>query len=563
MYSLLFIVACISNVSVQYYLGLKRAIPPINLALTLSTSLLLFMLFMKAPALYQEIPSEHILSIRYMMTGLLGGVLAILISRYLLKVSFHRIDDAALLFPLVLFFVKTGCYFAGCCFGIATHSDFGVAYPENSPAHVFHATQSLAMPLLHPVQLYEALGSLSIFIIVLLMRSRLKSGGSTLFFSLVLYLPLRFVCEFFRASDAFVLIGPFKVVHIIIGAFFLLMLTLLIRNEKKAFFSNIITKEKPKVQWVYFLVLISGFLAGSRYLHFIEQIGIILILTFTLFLLLSRSLKKSDQNARWAISGSLGIIILIFTAQIPASTDTVQYNTVSVGFGTGSYLNNYVVDGDGCSSISRDFEQKYAMYGAGFASTKRFGERYSTQLGVNVFGGNQTETWLDSLSMSKSYNVMGVSAYAQGDLKWIGGGIGLSVGHNLRFADDRDVDSEADLNKGSITLPVMPSFYVRVGPKRILYGELRFANAFPSPSPAQRVQAGIGTGFGLTNGFSLNTGIMGHEGAYMGLSVPIKKVTLDAQWFTGTSHYYTNNTIENYYKQQQIAFSLRYHYNKK
>ncbi len=91
---------------------------------------------------------------------------------------------------------RWGCFFAGCCYGRPSSLPWAVRF--NDPA-------SLA-PLnvgLHPVQIYEALGSLAIsfFLWAWLTKKVDAPKGQTFWFYVLLYGVLRFVMEMFRGDD--------------------------------------------------------------------------------------------------------------------------------------------------------------------------------------------------------------------------------------------------------------------------------------------------------------------------------------------------------------------------
>ena len=87
-------------------------------------------------------------------------------------------------FPLALFFSKIGCYFAGCCGGIAWDKGY-----YNPISHTIE----------FPIQLLEAGVGLLLFIFLLLCRHKLKRG--TVFPTyLFLFSAIRFFTEFLRCE---------------------------------------------------------------------------------------------------------------------------------------------------------------------------------------------------------------------------------------------------------------------------------------------------------------------------------------------------------------------------
>jgi phosphatidylglycerol:prolipoprotein diacylglycerol transferase len=99
-------------------------------------------------------------------------------------------------------FGRLGCFFAGCCFGKPWAH--GLSFPAGSVAHddlVRAQGLSLATtPPLHPVQLYESLGELAIFFLLLLWRRRQRFAGATALLYGMAYAGLRFMTEIFRGD---------------------------------------------------------------------------------------------------------------------------------------------------------------------------------------------------------------------------------------------------------------------------------------------------------------------------------------------------------------------------
>ncbi len=92
---------------------------------------------------------------------------------------------------LGLFFGRIGCFLAGCCYGKATLLPWGVTFSHP------HSLARLYLPL-HPTQLYEATGSLILFLYLNWKRKRKAFDGQVFWLFLLLYAVLRFVIEFFR-----------------------------------------------------------------------------------------------------------------------------------------------------------------------------------------------------------------------------------------------------------------------------------------------------------------------------------------------------------------------------
>jgi phosphatidylglycerol:prolipoprotein diacylglycerol transferase len=111
------------------------------------------------------------------------------------------------------FLGRLGCFSAGCCWGEVAHDHlpWAVRFPPESLAFqtfanrdqpgLYLAADRLHTLPLHPVQLYESFGELSLFLVlVLLVRPRKAFHGQVLATWLLCYAVLRTVVELFRAD---------------------------------------------------------------------------------------------------------------------------------------------------------------------------------------------------------------------------------------------------------------------------------------------------------------------------------------------------------------------------
>jgi len=106
--------------------------------------------------------------------------------------------------------------------------------------------------------------------------------------------------------------------------------------------------------------------------------------------------------------------------------------------------------------------------------------------------------------------LFGVNPYIKYDTKWIGIGGGLHLG-NLEYTTG-DLRKEFSSNppiptRGSFKTILMPQFDLRVGVSRFFFGDFHLADHFPVSTPGLAFQAGIGSGFGLENGFNMRAGL--------------------------------------------------------
>lgn len=104
---------------------------------------------------------------------------------------------------------RVGCLMAGCCWGktaTGVAAAWGIRLPPTSAAyqellaqHVLSPSDGATMPL-HPTQIYESVGELALFVVLLrVARARRRDGLVTLAY-LIGYSSLRIVVEIFRGD---------------------------------------------------------------------------------------------------------------------------------------------------------------------------------------------------------------------------------------------------------------------------------------------------------------------------------------------------------------------------
>lgn len=124
-----------------------------------------------------------------------GLLLATVVSIVYLRWSRLPVWKTADLFSpsiaLGLFFGRIGCFFAGCCYGKETSLAWGMTFTDPNSLARLHFS-------LHPTQLYEALGSLSLFLFLNWERRHRTFEGQIFWLFLLLYSVLRFIIEFLR-----------------------------------------------------------------------------------------------------------------------------------------------------------------------------------------------------------------------------------------------------------------------------------------------------------------------------------------------------------------------------
>jgi len=141
--------------------------------------------------------------------GVIGAVLGTLIYlKKIRKVAVLPCYDA--LIPgvaLGLAFGRIGCFLASCCWGRTCNLPWAVRFPAGSGAFCEHVEKgwidvnsTLSLPV-HPAQLYAVVAALAVFVMLQWFFKRRKHDGEALWLFLIIYPPVRFVLEAFRAND--------------------------------------------------------------------------------------------------------------------------------------------------------------------------------------------------------------------------------------------------------------------------------------------------------------------------------------------------------------------------
>jgi phosphatidylglycerol:prolipoprotein diacylglycerol transferase len=126
--------------------------------------------------------------------------------------------------PLFHIFGRTGCFLAGCCYGV--EAEWGVVYHES-----LGAPNGIA---LIPIQLVESAANLIIFIAVLLCQRHFKRPEQSLTVYFVSYAVCRFIFEFFRGDEIRGhLFGLSTSQWISVGIVLFCLINMFIQREKK------------------------------------------------------------------------------------------------------------------------------------------------------------------------------------------------------------------------------------------------------------------------------------------------------------------------------------------
>ena len=145
--------------------------------------------------------------------GFIGAALAGVIWAKKNRVDFRVLADVCI--PSVAlghFFGRLGCIAAGCCYGKVCHDPhffLGAEYPRGSgafaemsknPEWAGYIAEHDLTPALHPTQLYEGVGELFLFVLLIYLRPWKRFHGQLLAVWLGLYGVLRLSIEMFRGD---------------------------------------------------------------------------------------------------------------------------------------------------------------------------------------------------------------------------------------------------------------------------------------------------------------------------------------------------------------------------
>lgn len=105
-------------------------------------------------------------------------------------------DSCAPSLAIAQFFGRLGCFAAGCCHGIPCDLPWAVVFRENSLVEPrYHGVP------LHPVQVYESLSMMLVFIILLKIHGHRPRQGETTGAYFLLYGVIRFLLEIVRGDE--------------------------------------------------------------------------------------------------------------------------------------------------------------------------------------------------------------------------------------------------------------------------------------------------------------------------------------------------------------------------
>ena len=152
--------------------------------------------------------------------GLFGGMVSVSIYIYNNNLNWFAVSDwVAPYLALGHGIGRLGCFFVGCCYGIPSNHPLLFSFPNGRPPTTYESFKyyhpdifnNLVLPYykagsfisVHPTQLYEFLGYMSIFIYLILRRKN-KNYDGHIFYNYLFFIGVfRFVVEFFRLNPIY------------------------------------------------------------------------------------------------------------------------------------------------------------------------------------------------------------------------------------------------------------------------------------------------------------------------------------------------------------------------
>jgi len=468
---------------------------------------------------------------KILLGGIVLGLIALLVGKYVLGIKQNLVDAFAIVVPLSIGIQRIGCFLNGCCFGKPTSLPWSVQYPVNSLPHYFHYKagligSNLVSLHIHPVQLYEMAGAFLVAYLVFKSRKYWKANGSLFVFSLLLFCFARFLTEFFRDNLAHAIggemVGIFNQIQwTMLIATILLSFILLYREKVMVLkFQPYLQSAPIEIKYGLLVFLSEALLIWTLRNWFSPSELIAVLLTFFIssVIIFFWILKEIASSKTKVIYACLLVLPLLITGQtIPQiksdSTLVVKTKKISFGLATGSFESSgSVANGttaDGCTQYETEyFKQKYTVGGAGYSVKNEYPERkYEVNYGLNMYLGQNSEMLKVNGSKSTDY-LFGVNPFLKFDANWIGIGGGVHVGNLFYPKNSKDYKYVSDLGTGLKDSPFYPQAYFRFGPKRIVYIDYHLADQFVTPFPGFYQELGLGTGLGSKNGTNIRGGLI-------------------------------------------------------
>lgn len=592
LYQLFYLAAFLVAYAILLYEGYRRKFPMLSWVLILASIRIAVVIgtkvFSYTSGEWAYMFENHLFlpnDQKTMFGGFLLGVLTWLVISRLLRFRFPAWDAVAYVIPAAVAVQSLGCFFYGCCYGTPSSLPWAVQYPVMSLAH-FHQFQSglisygnsNSLPV-HPVQLYETLGAIAVFILVYAFRKRWKASGSLFLSSLLLFSLVRFAIEFFRDplsnKSGGEMIWLLKGVQWQYLAFAALVTIGLIVREKT--WRPQAAKAEPSQPLpgsrALLLVLLVIVLWLIRFWLTVPEIIAVNIALLPAVYLSGREVLRNFQpvKVKLAYMSLLILPLFLMSQTIPQtmidSSSVKRYNTyhtVGGGFSTGHYtVERTSFTGSGCDRVTDEnyFEQKYNAGAVGYTFTKMLPDRSR----IITFGGGLTLGRFNEIDLTHGgvtdFLLVDAGGFAKYDEKWFGIGASLHMG-KLAYSRGDAHRSDAITSSSVYESFIFPGMYFRIGPQKYLFADIHIADNYLAAAPGLDFMLGLGSGLGLNNGttFRIGTSFIDNNTWYISGYLPLAdQIVIEPVFmWSGRNDYYPSDLPEN-----QFSLGLSYRFGHK
>jgi len=121
---------------------------------------------------------------------------------------------------------RIGCLMAGCCYGKETACPLAIRFTDPNSLAPLNVS-------IHPTQIYESIGTLLIFAILLGVRKKKSFEGQIFWLYVALYSALRFTIDFFRGDEARTFFNTLSLTQVLGAVLFLSAIYMLRALRKK------------------------------------------------------------------------------------------------------------------------------------------------------------------------------------------------------------------------------------------------------------------------------------------------------------------------------------------
>jgi phosphatidylglycerol:prolipoprotein diacylglycerol transferase len=346
-----------------------------------------------------------------------------------------------------------------------------------------------------------------------------KKSLSAMLFSLFLFFTVRFGVEFFRDHS----VSSFSTAYywgVWSCQWGMLGLVLILGGFLWFYEKGMKTKttkglqNKPYIQAEFtYIIIISFFVYTFNNLLLPYEFMVVWIMFIPAILLSFYYLFTENRlsNHRQLICIFLLTPFYVLAQTIPDQTPEIkQYKRIDVGGSFGNFANQVAFNpqqtsnecGTTTSYDYNTFKQVYEMGGVGFSQVT-IKNNNTLRYGINLSGGTVKSTDLETNDTQSEF-IYAANPFVKWDGKWFGIGTGFQLGKlRVNKYETLDISNIDDAQKN---YNLLPEFYMRVGQKKYVDIDYNYGFMIPSAYPTLYSRSSIGSGFGLSQDYSLRYG---------------------------------------------------------